>query len=276
MDSNQYISAKNVSIKFLYVCGLFVFVFLFSFSFTYAQQEDSSRVIPAGSAIIKEKIDIQKTRAVNTANNLQEKRLEAVENSQNKRENLKDRAENVRENLSDKKQNTQERVEVKRAAITKKLNEKARERINAYTERIVRRLNAAIERLEKLALRLESRIEKLEERFKDRALDLSNAKKLLVGAREEINLAKTNISTLMGLVDETLNNTENPRKEFGKVQELIKNTVSTVKDAHRALVEAIKAVKAGINDTKPAPTGNDESKIETTSENLIDSDEEGQ
>ena len=125
-------------------------------------------------------------------------------------------------------------------------------------------------------MRLESRIEKLEERFKDRALDLSNAKKLLVGAREEINLAKTNISTLMGLVDETLNNTENPKEEFGKVQELIKNTVSTVKDAHRALIEAIKAVKAGINDTKSAPTGNNESKIETTSENLTDSDEEGQ
>lgn len=165
---------------------------------------------------------------------LRDKRSDVRGNLKDKRENLKDRRKDARERLAEKKE---ERI--------KKLNERAQKRISAYVKRITKRLNAALDRLEKIAGRVESRIEKLEERFADRNLDLSEAKVLLDVTESEIAKARESVSSIEGALSGVLN-TDNPKESFTSVRELIKNAVDSIKSAHRALVEAIKAVKAGV------------------------------
>ena len=101
--------------------------------------------------------------------------------------------------------------------------------------------------------RVDSRITKLEEKFVDKGLDLSNSKRLLEVARSEVVSARADVSAVEGAVAGALN-TDNPKESFAKVRELIKSATESVKSAHRALIEAVKEVKAsvGSDNTKPS------------------------
>ena len=115
------------------------------------------------------------------------------------------------------------------------------------------RFRTAIGRLEKLADRVDSRIVKLEEK----GLDLSKAKQLLAEARIEVESAKSALGGLLVKTDTALGENE-PKTAFVGVKEILNGAKQDIKDAHKKLVEAIRAVKASLpkddDDTPEAVT----------------------
>lgn len=168
---------------------------------------------------------------------LQEKRDELIEKAEVKREELRENASGTRADFAERK----EQVEEERAERRQQLDEKRKARIAAYAERIVRRMNAAIERLEKIADRIDSRIVKLEETIE--GLSLLESKELLLASREALVGAASD----MGAIFETMRSaldSDTPKEAFTEVRTLFSEAKQSLKDAHRALVEAIKSLKA--------------------------------
>lgn len=173
-----------------------------------------------------------------------------------------ERVETREATQAERVENREVKQEERRAA----LEERAKERIKAYGERIVRRLNAMVERLGKLADRMESRIEKLEAR----EFDLSVARGLLETARLEIANAQSAVDSVGAAVEAAVE-AENPREAFGAVRELLNEAKDSVRLAHKALVEAIKEIKAG---TSVRPEVEDEEVAEEDHEGHEEGEEE--
>lgn len=241
---------------------------------------------------VKVNLETKRESADNLSDNLKDRRIETKTDIETKREytnnssdNLKDRKIDTRDKIKtteknriqkssddikvkepgvEAKTNIQERLkqtienrEAKKAEREKKLNEKKKERIAAYTKKIILRLNAAVERMFKLADRTETRIIKLEEKFTDKELDLSEAKKLVKKAREEVKNAQREIESMSEIFAEAID-TENPKESFDTIREHIKNAIINVKNAHKTLVEAIKLIKANV--------------VKDTTEDTVDTD----
>jgi|GEM_PF-3470999 len=129
-------------------------------------------------------------------------------------------------------------VTQKRVEQQKQLAEKRKERIRAYFARMFTRLDAAIERFNKLITRIESRIQKLEER----GVDVADAREKLQKAQDAVAEADFKINAARGLVEDILSG-EDPKKIFENTREAVKSTVEHIKQAHRALVDSIVALK---------------------------------
>ena len=121
------------------------------------------------------------------------------------------------------------------------LDERRQARIEAYANRILKRMNAAIDRLYKIANRVESRIAKLEE--KHDGLDLSGARDLLAIARTALDTAQPSVELGEEAVQNVLSS-DTPKEAFSEVRKLLGDTKQSIKDAHKALVDAIVATKA--------------------------------
>lgn len=124
------------------------------------------------------------------------------------------------------------------------LEEKRKERIKAYADRIVNRMYAAIERFSKIADRIESRMVKIEERFGE-DIDLSESRDLLETARLEMAQAASSTDAVVNQIEEALNS-ETPREAYVRVRELFTNAKESIRNAHGALVDAIKSVRVAI------------------------------
>jgi len=174
------------------------------------------------------------------------KRLEAQRKENEIKKELRSKFENA---LSDeekeeiKKEAAEKKVELqeKREENKKRLEERRREIIKAYMERILTRLNAAIERLEKIGDRLSSRLDKLEEK----GVDVSAARALLENARQANNNAKEDLVLIKNSLDAVLEG-DNPKTAFEDVRALLEEAKTSVREAHKALVEAIKTAKASV------------------------------
>lgn len=258
INSNQQVSLK---MKIIYACALFAFMFLFGFSLVNAEDsantddarkytKEMTQKEPMKPRLInmKEGIDRANNERPSFINNLKER----ANNLRNKKDRINEEVEEKKADSAEKRQDMQEKLAERKAERQQKLNERAKERITAYVEKIVIRLNAALDRLEKIVERMNSRIAKLEEKFAGKGLDLSEAKGLLDIAINKISTARENVSKITDLTNEALG-TENPKESFGAVREIIQDASSDVKDAHKALVEAIKAIKAKV-ETKPSST----------------------
>jgi len=131
------------------------------------------------------------------------------------------------------------------------LEEAAEKRIRAYVARMARRFVSAIEHLETLAERMDSRIEKLEER----GLDLSQARRLLSEAQVNLEGARRDVAGIDAAQDVALSG-KTPREAFGSVRALLANAKDSITAAHRALVLALREIKAGAGvRTTPPETG---------------------
>lgn len=230
--------------------------------------------------LMREKVDAQKERTKDLVNNAKDKRVEALGGAREKQadiksdavekknsfnDRLKDKVSDIQNKASEKREGfgtknaerkekldeKRDEIEAKKIERKEKLNEKAKDRIEAYVNRIIKRLNAALDRLEKIAGRVESRIAKLEEKFTDRSIDLSEAKRLLDVTKNEIAIARESVSSVEGAVAGALA-TDNPKESFSAIHELIKEASANVKSAHKALIDAIKAVKAEVGDQSSA------------------------
>ena len=134
----------------------------------------------------------------------------------------------------------QEAAQERQSARQSRLDARRKVRIEAYFTKMIRRLNAAVERLETLSLRIESRIQK----FEEREVDVDTAKNLLLEATNKILVSKLAIGdaldSLPGFLD-----SGTPKDAFINVRELVRNTVTKIKDAHQALVQVIVELKGG-------------------------------
>lgn len=123
-------------------------------------------------------------------------------------------------------------------------------------EKVIENLQAVLERITKLADRIESRLGKIAANN----IDVSVSKKFVTQARAELKLASTDIeeakaafkvefTTSTNSSVTTSNNTgiSNPRSSFTKTITNIQEAKTHLKNAHRALVQAIVSFKPGIN-----------------------------
>jgi hypothetical protein len=156
---------------------------------------------------------------------LREKRLEVRDERREKRQKLDLRKQGVRDKIATKQ------AELKKESV---------ERIKQVFSKILARMNAALIRLDKLALRIASRIEKLQAR----GVDTAKTEAELVEA-EAFGAAAANA---IGLATEQINAIDASDTSVRDVVLEAKGAVKTAKEAlkayHKALVEAIRELKA--------------------------------
>jgi len=133
-------------------------------------------------------------------------------------------------------------METRRDERRETLRDAARARVHAFMERMLRRFDAAIQRLRNLADRVGSRIEKLEMQ-RHAGWDLTNAKELLATARVEIDAAAATLVAIRANLEAAVAE-DDPRAAFEAIHEAIGEAKDAVRKAHRALVEAIVAIRA--------------------------------
>ncbi|MBI4118055.1 MAG: hypothetical protein HY455_00755 [Parcubacteria group bacterium] len=168
-------------------------------------------------------------------------RVEKLRKEQSEREKL----QNERRIEQEKKRAEQEEKrleqEKERAEKREQLQEERRTAIKAYFEKMFRRLDAALDRLTILADRVESRAEKLAER----GVDVSEAREKLGEARDAIVKARTILKTLREEVPTLAEEGSTARELFGELKKRIQEeAVEAIQMAHKALIEAISALKA--------------------------------
>jgi len=167
------------------------------------------------------------------------------------RERLRERKEQAREKIKEQK----EKHEEKRDARMEKRRQLRDARINAYTERMVHRFDVAIDRLSKIADRIDSRIEK----FTERGADTTEAQNAIASAQTKITAAKQETDTIKTDIDEALSS-DDPKGAFKEVRTIVSDAVTTIKDIHATLIEAVKSLQ-GIGNNM-----NDENKAESSTQ----------
>jgi len=133
----------------------------------------------------------------------------------------------------------------RRAEVAQKIGQRREALIRAYAERMIRRFEAALERLTRLGDRLELRLIKLEEN----GIDVAHARELLGESRNKIQEARGKIAETETEIYAALGS-DDPKEAFGKVRELLKGAVEKIKEAHRALVDAVRAIKGPAQDVQ--------------------------
>lgn len=214
-----------------------------------ARQKIKVKNIETKSAVEKQRADKITERVINTAGI----KKDVVKNA------------DTRAAIDEKKAEVKNTIEEKRAEINAKRDEQRKiqlekrdQRILAYVERIIVRLNAALDRMEKLADRLESRFEKL---AADKKVDLTAPKALLEKARASIADGRAVIVNAKEQATTALSG-ENAKEAFRTVKDTLSIAEKAVKDAHRALVDAISATKAAMSTVSSDSKEKDAAKIE--------------
>lgn len=135
----------------------------------------------------------------------------------------------------------QERLEALREKQRTRLAEERARRVEAYLARVFRRLEAALERMANIADRVASRIEKLSERN----IDTTAARAFLGAARNAIDEGRAALAEVK-VKGAQIGTTDSPAVIYSEVRTVTKEAIDAVRKAHRALVEAIKAVRANV------------------------------
>ncbi|MBI2618069.1 hypothetical protein HYW58_01320 [Candidatus Kaiserbacteria bacterium] len=204
-------------------------IFLLSLSFALAQTETEVRNVQgeAEPKTVRPETFIDKARDVLLKNREESEKLRARE-----------------ERGRDTEVASQKRADEAR--------DKRIERIDSYLERISRKMTAAVERLDKLSDRIESRINKLEAR----GVDMAKARELLETARVHITEAGESLKTALSEAKEALAG-DISRDAFGKMASTLAHAKEKLRDAHQALVEVIRTMKAGLEQNEREAQEND-------------------
>ena len=156
-------------------------------------------------------------------------------------ENHKERRRALIEKLKNRRQEVEKRVKEHRS----KIGERRHKMVEAYTGRMVKRFNAINERLEKISVRITSRIDKLE----SDGLDLSIARGMLVDSQNKMNESREKVIEVESFIEDAILS-DNPKEAFKSVRETVHETINTIKEAHRKLVESVKEIRKSIKLTK--------------------------
>jgi len=192
--------------------------------------------------------DAQRARAIE----LRDKRMDAVQEKKEMRE--ADRAA-MKEEMKEKRDALSERRDEQRG----KLREAAARRIESFFARMYKRFEAAVERLDQLAIRIGSRIEKL----KERGIDTSKSESLLATGKTRIQEAKDILLDVKG-TDTAITESDTPKDVFMNVRDELKRAKEALKEAHAALVQSIRALKASAGINKTDDESDDDSDDDTT------------
>ncbi|OGF62525.1 hypothetical protein A2926_02190 [Candidatus Giovannonibacteria bacterium RIFCSPLOWO2_01_FULL_44_40] len=162
---------------------------------------------------------------------LRQKQEALRQEAKTKRDALMQEAKTKREAF---KAEAQKRVD----ALQKKVGEERAKRIDQFFNQMVRKFENAIDRLNNLADRIESRLTKTEAAGND----VSKQRDLLKAARDKISAVETALSDAKAQFA-AMAKSENPKVAFEKVKELVRGVAQKVKDAHKALVDVVTAIK---------------------------------
>lgn len=168
--------------------------------------------------------------------------------------NVKDRLEQLREKrqeklekLADKRQEKIDKLESKRAEIKDKsasreagIKQRIVEKIKKVFTKILERLQAALERLDNLAVRIATRIDKLNEK----GVDTSKAETELAEAESLGAFAAQSIADAQAAVDAIDPQSTSVRDAVGLAKEAVRSAKETLSAYHKALVEALRELKA--------------------------------
>lgn len=163
----------------------------------------------------------------------QEHKEERFEKREDAREHFEERRDEMKENIAERRAHFASTTALRKANLA----EHVKEFVLKRAEHIASLLDAMIERLTKLSERIQARIDTLEER----GVDVSDAKNALANAESKINEAETAVETLKEAVADALNS-ETPRESLKEVKPLGETTKTAIREAHTALVEAIKTL----------------------------------
>ena len=246
--------------KFITV-AIVVFSFV-AINIAYAEEDSNTKSLPerVQGKVLEVKENVRAIRE-----NAEVKRGEVRTAIEEKRDAIGEKRDEIRTTIEEKREDVKEKKEeraIERGELKVKRDEKRMERIAAYFERVMTRLEAALDRLGTLANRAESRINKLEEIHQ---LDLTKA-------RENLRLARTKIQDASNAVSETktlfanLSQSETPRETFAEVKEYLRVAIDAVREAHRALVDTLKEIKAENTSQKEKVEGATEQNSEQNAE----------
>lgn len=140
-------------------------------------------------------------------------------------------------------------IEERKAEMREKMVERRSEILKRIAGKMIEQMERAIERMGKLADRIDSRIAKLKERGVNTAASealLATARQKLATGSTAVANAKAAMGTALAVADVDADGDGKMDKvDPGKtVREFLAAARNAVKDAHRALVEAVKSLKS--------------------------------
>ncbi len=158
------------------------------------------------------------------------------------------------------------------AAVKERLAAKNQERIKASAERMIDRYYRALARIGSAKERIQSHIEKMEEK----GIDLSEAKALMPMVDQKIEEAMNQLAQVKEDI-EAMFDSEDPKSIWKEAKGSIASAKEAVKEAHKALRDAIIAIKSSVKtDSHPSNTGSDDQDEEDEGENNEDGDGDDQ
>ncbi len=278
--TNSYIRQSRLHVALLSVCSL---LFLLTPLFASAQPRDAAGLTPTDAQGIDERTPTRvqleggerkevQTRTLRDAagNTNQEDRPrpesffeKARTTIQEKRAELQlERGEDVekRELRDDRLDRTrlEERNDVARDEARTDVLNKITDRIEGYLENVSRKMKAAINRLSTLEERIQSRILKLQER----GFGLEKAQEALDEAGSAIDRAEESFEETIKEAREALE-TDINRETFKTIIGTLAATKEALKEAHKALVEAVRLIKAEVDEVRQNTTDNDSDSTTT-------------
>lgn len=158
-------------------------------------------------------------------------------------EQVRDLRQDLQEDVKARNEEAREKIKDERAHIRDLKEERRREQAKKHFDHMVARMVAHIERLEKLADRIDSRIKK----FEATGRDMTKAKQLLVTAEAKISAAKSALETFKtegSAIVATIASTT-PKDTLKNLKSLADVVEKAIKEAHRALVDAVNSMIPG-------------------------------
>jgi len=125
----------------------------------------------------------------------------------------------------------------RRADIAEKIQSHISEQARTVAERMLHRLESALERLSGLLERVDSRLEKIAAR----GIDTSEADALVIDAYSAIEAARYDISQAQAALD-VIAESDTPREHLREMKVRVREAVASLKTAHTAVVNAIRAM----------------------------------
>jgi DNA repair exonuclease SbcCD ATPase subunit len=169
------------------------------------------------------------------------------------RDDFKERKTSAAAEFKDKRMDARDDFKERKASAAaefkERLSERRKEHIKQWWARVNRRLSAVIERLYKLADKIDGRLDRAEAAGKD----VSEQRDDLTEARAKIDAAKQKLADATAEVESIIAD-GTPREAFAKLRELHKGVISSIREAHRALVAVLVSLRDLVGTPTPSVT----------------------
>lgn len=180
--------------------------------------------------------------------------MERKEAAREEMKDVREKAKVIKEDFKEERKKEGAVGSTTKAEFKTRAQEVAKERIVIQVRNAIQKLEEALKRIEENATRVDSRIVKMEEK----GAVLTDAKRLALEARNKIALARQEIDSIKSQnIDSFTAST--PKQTIAEVKRKLNVGAQKVKEAHKALVDAIAAInantKATLKDKRGARAG---------------------